>query len=219
MVFISTLLLIGAKGLLLNLNHTHGASIEERLDSLEKQLADEKRQRYILQIEYDQEKEKIAQLEHQQETMNETDQELLQLYNAAPERFQDISTQIRRALLSINTLETNYGTDIQNLVNTLKAVQTMVANLTLNQSEIVNIQSHLQEKEKVLSGMIDAIKHNQSTDREGVTRLKSSMASLANIQRMLESTVNSNVNKQNSLQSQITGMNTYICLKSAVLHS
>lgn len=35
--------------------------MEERFDSLEKQLADEKRQRFILQIEYDQEKEKIDQ--------------------------------------------------------------------------------------------------------------------------------------------------------------
>lgn len=124
MILISTLLLVGAKGLLLNLSHTHGASIEERMDSLEKQLADEKRQRYMLQIQYDQEKETIAQLKHQQDVMNETDQELLQLYDAAPKRFQDISTQIRGALLSINTLETNFGADIQNLVDALRAVQT-----------------------------------------------------------------------------------------------
>lgn len=124
MILISTLLLVGAKGLLLNLSHTHGARIEERMDSLEKQLADEKRQRYMLQIQYDQEKETIAQLKHQQDVMNETDQELLQLYDAAPKRFQDISTQIRGALLSINTLETNFGADIQNLVDALKAVQT-----------------------------------------------------------------------------------------------
>lgn len=210
MIFISTLLLISAKGLLLNLNHTHGTSIEERLDSLEKQLADEKRQRYILQIEYDQEKEKIAQLEHQHETMNETDQELLQLYNAAPKRFQDISTQIRGALLSITTLDTKHTDDIQNLLDALKAVNTRVANLTLNQSEIVNIQRHFQEKEEVLSSMIETIKHNQSTDREELTRLKASLTSLANSQRTLQSTVNVNVNKQNSLQSQITGRNFYL---------
>lgn len=202
MIFL--LLLVGTKGLLLNLNHTHGASVEERLDSLEKQLADEKRHRYILQIEYDQEKEKIAQLEHQHETMNETDQELLQHYNAAPKRFQDISTQIRGALLSITTLDTKHNHDNQDLVDALKAVQTRVTNLTLNQSVIANIQRHLQEKEKALTSMIDTIKHNQSLDQEERTRLKASLTSLANSQRTLQSTVNANVNKQNSLQSQIT---------------
>lgn len=205
MIFISTLLLVGAKGLLLNINHTHGANFEERLNSLEKELADEKRQRYILQIEYDQEKEKIAQLEHQHETMNETDQELLQLYNAAPKRFQDISTQIRGALLSITTLDTKLNHDNQDLVDALKAVQTRVANLTINQSEIVHIQRHFQEKEKVLSSMIDAIKNNQNTDQVEVTRLKASLTSLANSQRTIQSTVNANVNKQNSLQSQLSG--------------
>lgn len=207
MILISTLLLVGAKGLLLNLSHTHGASIEERMDSLEKQLADEKRQRYMLQIQYDQEKGTIAQLKHQQDVMNETDQELLQLYNAAPKRFQDISTQIRGALLSINTLETNFGADIQNLVDALKAVQTRVANLTLNQSEIANIQRHFKEKENILSYMIDTIKQNQSLDRQELTRLKANFTSLANSHRALQYTVNANVNKQNSLQSQITGMN------------
>lgn len=204
MIFL--LLLVGAKGLLLNPNHTHRASTEERLDLLEKQLADEKRQRYILQIEYDQEKETIAQLKHQQDVMNETNQELLQLYYAAPKRFQDISTQIRGALLSITTLDTKHNHDNQELVDALKAVQTRVANLTLNQSEIVNIQRHFQEKEKVLSSMIDTIKQNQSLDREGLTRLKASLTSLANSQRTLQSTVNANLNKQNSLQSQITGI-------------
>lgn len=207
MILISTLLLVGAKGLLLNLSHTHGAIIEERMDSLEKQLADEKRQRYMLQIQYDQEKETIAQLKHQQDVMNETDQDLLQLYNAAPKRFQDISTQIRGALLSINTLETNFGADIQNLVDALKAVQTRVANLTLNQSEIANIQRHFKEKENILSYMIDTIKQNQSLDRQELTRLKANLTSLANSHRALQYTVNANVNKQNSLQSQITGMN------------
>lgn len=204
MIFISTLLLIGTKGLLLNLNHTNGASIEERLDSLEKQLADEKRQGYFLQIEYDQQKEKIIQLEHQHETMNETDQELLQHYNAAPKRFQDISTQIRGALLSITTLDTKHTNDIQNLLDALKAVHTRVANLTLNQSEIVNIQRHFQEKEKTLSSKIDTIKYNQSKDREELTHLKANLTSLANSQRTLQYTVNANVIKQNSLQSQIT---------------
>uniref|UniRef100_K1R9N9 Baculoviral IAP repeat-containing protein 3 n=1 Tax=Magallana gigas TaxID=29159 RepID=K1R9N9_MAGGI len=203
-IFISSLLLVGAKGLLLNVNHTHGPSIEERVDSLEKQIIDEKRQRYMLQIEYDQEKETIAQLRHQLDNMNETDQELLQVYNSFPKHFQDISTQIRGALLSITALDTKHNIDNQKLVDALKAVQTRVANLTLNQSEIVNIQRHFQEKEKVLSKMIDAIKHNQSTDRDELTRLKSSLTSLANSQRTLESTVNANVNKQNSLQSQIT---------------
>lgn len=207
MILISTLLLVGAKGLLLNLSHTHGASIEERMNSLGKQLADEKRQRYMLQIQYDQEKETIAQLKHQQDVMNETDQELLQLYNAAPKRFQDISTQIRGALLSINTLETNFGADIQNLVDALKAVQTRVANLTLNQSEIANIQRHFKEKENILSYMIDTIKQNQSLDRQELTRLKANLTSLANSHRALQYTVNANVNKQNSLQTQITGMN------------
>lgn len=199
------LLLVGTKGLLLNLNHTHGASVEKRLDSLEKQLADEKKQRYILQIEYDQEKEKIAQLEHQHATMNETDQELLQHYNTAPKRFQDISTQIRGALLSITTLDTKHNHDNQDLVDALKAVQTRVTNLTLNQSEIVNIQRHLHEKEKALSSMIDAIRNNQNMDHVELARLKASLTSLANSQRTLQSTVNANVNKQNSLQSQLSG--------------
>lgn len=206
-IFISTLLLVGAKGLLLNLNHTHGTSIEDRLDSIEKQLNDEKRQRYIMQLEYDQEKEKIAQLEHQHETLNETDQELLQHYNAAPKRFQDISTQIRDALLSIATLDTKHNHDNQDLVDALKAVQTRVTNLILNQSVIANIQRHLQEKEKALTSMIDTIKHNQSLDREELTRLKASLTSLANSQRTLQSTVNANVNKQDNLQSQITNIN------------
>lgn len=210
-IFISTLLLVGAKGLLLNLNHTHGTSIEERLDSIEKQLANEKRQRYIMQLEYDQEKEKIAQLEHQHETLNETDQELLQHYNAAPKRFQDISTQIRGALLSIATLDTKHNHDNQDLVDALKAVQTRVTNLTLNQSVIANIQRHLQEKEKALTSMIDTIKHNQSLDRQELTRLQASLTSLANSHRALQSTVNANVDKQNSLQSQITA------IKSSVL--
>lgn len=206
-IFISTLLLVGAKGLLLNLNHTHGTSIEDRLDSIEKQLNDEKRQRYIMQLEYDQEKEKIAQLEHQHETLNETDQELLQHYNAAPKRFQDISTQIRGALLSIATLDTKHNHDNQDLVDALKVVQTRVTNLILNQSVIANIQRHLQEKEKALTSMIDTIKHNQSLDREELTRLKASLTSLANSQRTLQSTVNANVNKQDNLQSQITSKN------------
>lgn len=189
MIFL--LLLVGAKGLLLNPNHTHRASTEERLDLLEKQLADEKRQRYMLQIENEQEKETIAQLKHQLDTMNDTDQK----------RFKDISTQIRGALLSINTLETNFGADNQNLVDALKAVETNVANLTLNQSES---QRHLQEKENTLSIMIDEIRYNQSMDQEEVTHLKASVTSLDNKQRTLESTVNANVNKQNNLQSQIT---------------
>lgn len=178
--------------------------MEERFDSLEKQLADEKRQRFILQIEYDQEKEKIAQLEYKQNVMNKTDQELLQHYNTAPKRFQDISTQIRGALLSITTLDTKHSHDNQDLVDALKAVQITVTNLTLNQSEIVNIQRHLHEKEKALSSMIDAIRNNQSTNRDGLSRLKVSLTSLANSQRTLQSTVNANANTQNSLQSQLS---------------
>lgn len=204
MIFISTLLLVGTTGLLLNSNQTHKASMEERFDSLEKQLADEKRQRFILQIEYDQEKEKIAQLEYKQNVMNKTDQELLQHYNTAPKRFQDISTQIRGALLSITTLDTKHSHDNQDLVDALKAVQITVTNLTLNQSEIVNIQRHLHEKEKALSSMIDAIRNNQSTNRDGLSRLKVSLTSLANSQRTLQSTVNANANTQNSLQSQLS---------------
>lgn len=153
----------------------------------------------MLQIEYDQEKETIAQLKHQQDNMNETDQKLLQVYNSVPKRFQDISTQIRGALLSITALDTKHNIDKQKLVDALKAVQTRVANLTLNQFEIVNIQRHFQEKERVLSMMIDAIKHNESTGREELTRLESSLTSLANSQRTLESTVNANINQQNSL--------------------
>lgn len=199
MIFL--LLLVGAKGLLSNLNHTHGASIEERLDLLEKQLADEKRQRYMLQIEYDQEKETVAQLKHQHDTMNDTVQK----------HFQDISTQIRGALLSINTLETNFGADNQNLVDALKAVQTNVANLTLNQSES---QRNLEEKENSLSLMIYAMRYNQSLDREEVTHLKANVTSMDNKQRTLQSTVNANVNTQISLQSQITSKNVYICVKT-----
>lgn len=199
MIFL--LLLVGAKGLLSNLNHTNGASIEERLDLLEKQLADEKRQRYMLQIEYDQEKETVAQLKHQHDTMNDTVQK----------HFQDISTQIRGALLSINTLETNFGADNQNLVDALEAVQTNVANLTLNQSES---QRNLEEKENSLSLMIYAMRYNQSLDREEVTHLKANVTSMDNKQRTLQSTVNANVNTQISLQSQITSKNVYICLKT-----
>lgn len=195
-------MLVGTKGLLLNPNHTHRASTEERLDLLEKQLADEKRQRYILQIEYDQEKERIVQLKHQLDTMNDTDQK----------RFQDISTQIRGALLSLNTLETNFGADNQNLVDALKTVQTKVANLTLNQSEIVNTQRHFQEKENVLSSMIDVVKHNQSTDRERLSHLMANLTSLTESQRTLQSTVNANVNNQNSLQTQVSSKNYCICL-------
>lgn len=103
--------------------------------------------------------------------MNETDQELLQHYNAAPKRFQDISTQIRGALLSITTLNTKHNHDNQDLVDALKAVQKRVIILTLNQSEIDNIQRHLQEKEKALFSMMDTIKHNQSRDRQELTRL------------------------------------------------
>lgn len=189
MIFL--LLLVGAKGLLSNLNHTHGASIEERLDLLEKQLADEKRQRYMLQIEYDQEKETVKQLKHQHDTMNDTVQK----------HFQDISTQIRGALLSINTLETNFGADNQNLLDALKAVQTNVANLTLNQSES---QRNLEEKENILSLMIYAMRYNQSLDREEVTHLKANVTNMDNKQRKLQSTVNANANTQISLQSQIS---------------
>lgn len=127
--------------------------------------------------------------------MNETDQELLQHYNAAPKRFQDISTQIRGALLSITTLNTKHNHDNQDLVDALKAVQKRVIILTLNQSEIDNIQRHLQEKEKALFSMMDTIKHNQSRDRQELTRLKA-VWPVANSQRTLQSTVNANVNKQ-----------------------
>lgn len=126
--------------------------------------------------------------------MNDTDQK----------RFQDISTQIRGALLSLNTLETNFGADNQNLVDALKTVQTKVANLTLNQSEIVNTQRHFQEKENVLSSMIDVVKHNQSTDRERLSHLMANLTSLTESQRTLQSTVNANVNNQNSLQTQVS---------------
>ena len=84
-------------GLLFSSNQTHGVSIEERLTLLEKQLEVEKKERYNLQREYDQEKQKIGELERQVVALNET----------APKRLQDISTQ--EALLS------RHSQDIQEL--------------------------------------------------------------------------------------------------------
>ena len=82
------------------------------MNLLEKQLADERRQNYALQIEFDQEKQKIAEVERQADAQNETDQKLLEVYYTVPKRFQDITTQIRGALLSISSLDNTVWTFI-----------------------------------------------------------------------------------------------------------
>ena len=175
-IVIAIFLFVNTDGLLLNSNHTHGVSIEERMDLLEKQLADEKRERYTLQREYDQEKQKIAELERQIDALNET----------APKRFQDISTQIRGALLSINSLDNKHSQDIQKLREGLNDVQTFLPNLTSNISEI---QRYFQEKGNVTALMIDDIKRNQTVEKEELMRLKNSYASLSNSQTSLQSRI------------------------------
>lgn len=194
-------LIVYAEGLLFNLNQTHQPSLEERVDLLEKNLADERRQKYTLQGEYDHEKQKIAEIERQLQAQNETVQILLQIYNTAPKRFQDITTQIRGALLSISSLDNKHSLDIQKLAKSLKDVQTLLSNLKSNISEI---QHHFQEKGNVLTHMIEAVTHNQATNKEELARLKTSLIGLSNKQRTLESTVNTTVVKQSHLQSQLT---------------
>lgn len=155
------LLMVKIDGLLFSSNQTHGVSIEERLTLVEKQLADEKRERYNLQREYDQEKQKIAELERQVVALNET----------APKRLQDISTQ--EALLS------RHSQDIQELREGLNDVQTFLPNLTWNISEI---QRYFQEERNVITLMIDDIKHNQTADEEELMHLKNNIASLSSKQ-------------------------------------
>ena len=155
------LLMVKIDGLLFSSNQTHGVSIEERLTLLEKQLADEKKERYNLQREYDQEKQKIAELERQVVALNET----------APKRLQDISTQ--EALLS------RHSQDIQELREGLNDVQTFLPNLTWNISEI---QRYFQEERNVITLMIDDIKHNRTADEEELMHLKNNIASLSSKQ-------------------------------------
>ena len=162
------LLMVKIDGLLFSSNQTHGVSIEERLSLLEKQLADEKRERYNLQREYDQEKQKIAELERQIDALNET----------APKRLQDISTQ--EALLS------RHSQDIQELREGLNDVQTFLPNLTWNISEI---QRYFQEERNVITRMIDDIKHNQTANEEELMHLKNNIASLSSTQTVVLSRI------------------------------
>ena len=209
-------LTVYSEGLLFYSNQTHRPSLEERMDLLEKQLADERKQKHALQIELDEEKQKIAELERQADAQNETDQKLLEVYHTVPKRFQDITTQIRGALLSISSLDNTHRLDIQKLTEGLNNVQTLLPNLTYNISEI---QGHFQEKGNVLTHMIKAIQHNQTTSKEELTRLKTSLIGLSNKQGTLESTVNNMVVKQSSLQSQLTSkypnLLKYIALDNA----
>lgn len=55
-------LLVYTEELLFNSNQTHIPTLEERMDLLEKQLTDERNQKYALQIEFDQEKHKMAEM-------------------------------------------------------------------------------------------------------------------------------------------------------------
>lgn len=162
------LLMLKIDGLLFSSNQTHGVSIEERLTLLEKQLADEKKERYNLQREYDQEKQKIAELERQVVALNET----------APKRLQDISTQ--EALLS------RHSQDIQELREGLNDVQTFLPNLTWNISEI---QRYFQEERNVITLMIDDIKHNQTANEEELMHLKNNIASLSSTQTVVLSRI------------------------------
>ena len=162
------LLMVKIDGFLFSSNQTHGVSIEERLTLLEKQLADEKKERYNLQREYDQEKQKIAELERQVVALNET----------APKRLQDISTQ--EALLS------RHSQDIQELREGLNDVQTFLPNLTWNISEI---QRYFQEERNVITLMIDDIKHNQTANEEELMHLKNNIASLSSTQTVVLSRI------------------------------
>ena len=162
------LLMVKIDGLLFSSNQTHGVSIEERLTLVEKQLADEKKERYNLQREYDQEKQKIAELERQVVALNET----------APKRLQDISTQ--EALLS------RHSQDIQELREGLNDVQTFLPNLTWNISEI---QRYFQEERNVITLMIDDIKHNQTANEEELMHLKNNIASLSSTQTVVLSQI------------------------------
>ncbi|XP_061192656.1 uncharacterized protein LOC133200859 [Saccostrea echinata] len=206
-LLIFSVFLLGAKGLLINRNQTHQPSVSERLDALEKQLAEEKRQRYLLQIKYDQEIEQ----------MNSTDQKLLQVYKRAPKQFQDISIQIKGALLSINNLDNRHSLEIQEVLGKLREVQTSLSDLASNQSDIINLQRHFQEKENVYNSMIDTLKRNETSNNEKLTKLQSSLTSLANTVRTLESTVNANTNKQTILQTQLQGITNPIVFLAAPL--
>ena len=195
-----SVLLVSTKGLLFHSNQTHQVSIEERVDLLEKQLADERRQKYALQIEFDQEKQKMAEMELQMDALNETDQKLLEVYNTAPKRFQDITTQIRGALLSISSLDNKHNLDIQKLAKGLNDVQTLLPNLTSNISEI---QRHFQEKGKVISLMIEDIKRNQTAHKEELARLKNSLANLASSQTSLQSRITSMYTSLNQITEKV----------------
>ncbi|XP_062587291.1 uncharacterized protein LOC134248916 [Saccostrea cucullata] len=195
-LLIFSVFLFGAKGLLINQNQTHHLSVSERLDELEKQLADEKRQRYLLQMKYDQE------IEH----MNSTDQKLLQVYQTAPKQFHDISVQIKGALLSINNLDNRQNLDKQEVLGKLGDLKTSLSDLALNQSDIANLQRYFQEKENIHTSMIETLKRNESSNDEKITKLQLSLTSLANSVRTLETTVNANTNKQTSLQTKLQGI-------------
>ena len=179
-------LLVYTEGLLFNSNQTHRPTLEERMDLLEKQLTDERKQKYALQIEFDQEKQKMEEMERQMDALNETDQKLLQVYNTAPKRFQDITTQIRGALLSISSLDNKHSLDIQNLTEGLNDVQALLPNL---KSNISAVQRHFHEKGNVISLMIEDIKRNETAGKEELSRLKNTLVNLANSQTSLQSRV------------------------------
>lgn len=192
-------LLVYTEGLLFNSNQTHRPTLEERMDLLEKQLTDERKQKYALQIEFDQEKQKMEEMERQMDALNETDQKLLQVYNTAPKRFQDITTQIRGALLSISSLDNKHSLDIQNLTEGLNDVQALLPNL---KSNISAVQRHFQEKGNVISLMIEDIKRNQTAGKEELSRLKNTLVNLANSQTSLQSQVTSKYTSLNQINEK-----------------
>ncbi|XP_061180801.1 uncharacterized protein LOC133189444 [Saccostrea echinata] len=192
-LLIFSVFILGVKGLLINLNQTHHPSVSERLDALEKQLAEEKRQRYLLQMKYDQEIE----------YMNSTDQKLLQVYKTALKQFQDISIQIKGASLSINKQDHRHSLEIQEMLGKLREVQTSLSAFASNQFEIANLHRHFQENENVLTSMLDILKHNETTNNEALIKMKSNLSSLANSIRTLEYTVNANTDKQIRLQTEL----------------
>lgn len=193
-------LLVYTEGLLFNSNQTHRPTLEERMDLLEKQLTDERKQKYALQIEFDQEKQKMEEMERQMDALNETDQKLLQVYNTAPKRFQDITIQIRGALLSISSLDNKHSLDIQNLAEGLNDVQALLPNL---QSNISAVQRHFQEKGNVISLMIEDIKRNHTAGEEELSRLENTLVNLANSQTTLQSRVTSKYTSLNQINEKV----------------
>ena len=211
--------LVYTKGLLFNSNQTHRPTLEERMDLLEKQLTDERKQKYTLQVEFDQEKHKMAEMERKMDglnetdkkllqvyikapkrALNETDQKLLQVYIKAPKRFQDITTQIRGALLGISSLDNKHSLDIQNLAEGLNDVQALLPNL---QSNISAVQRHFQEKGNVISLMIEDIKRNQTAGEEELSRLENTLVNLANSQTTLQSRVTSKYTSLNQINEKV----------------